>query len=300
MSCPFFSLSLSFPADITNTYSYQTVPDSTRGYYNGGNNSFFPVSSSSQADMYSSTSTTSTTGVGPMTEMCNGSLVSVSMACGRSSINQMSNNNEVLLDQTQQQQQQQQLLYLDSPMRPQSSGSNVDLYTTGGDSGLVTTAKLLSSSAALQSPISGVSPLRMTPLGSAGIGSPLLMPSQSPNSNGSGAVLPPVSTFVFPTYRSMNGGDNYNNGCDWFIGGGGSSSSLETSPLMPDHSKLVSSGTPSSTSSFGSGNNSNGMMMSSNGLSNGGDDHFYSSDLDFYGLITDYPMPNTHATTAAL
>ena len=118
-----------------------------------------------------------------------------------------------------------ELVYLDSTVQESSESG---LYTLT-DTGLSTTAKLLSTSSALRSPIDAIhSPHRLTPIGSFGsINSPLIPPS--PSSTSGSNLLPPVSTFMFPSsIRSDN---------DWWD----KSDSMTSSSLVT--AKLVSSST---------------------------------------------------------
>lgn len=173
---------------MPSSLSYYSPPSSSSG-------SFFSNSTLSVMDKKGELDSqmTSATGAGPVilgVEMVNpavATLTPTGIVCGR-------NNPMNTLDSSA------DLVYLDSSVPASESG----LYTPT-DTGLSTTAKLLSTSSALRSPIAMHSPHRLTPIGSLGpINSPLIPPS--PNSSTSGSnVLPPVSTFMFPSsIRSDN------------------------------------------------------------------------------------------------
>lgn len=118
---------------------------------------------------------------------------------------------------------QSHLFYLDNLMSNDGSYSN--------DTSLSTTAKLLVTSSALRSPVATHSPHRLTPLGTYGSLNNSPNVSCSPNSStsgGSGTILPPVSSFMFP--------NNIRNDIDWWNKNGNVTA---TSPLMT--AKLVSS-----------------------------------------------------------
>lgn len=207
-------------ADITSTYNY--ILPVSQSYFSpasSSSGSFFSNSTLSvmdkKGDLDSHTSSAAT-GAGQVVlgiEMANAtnaaSLPATGIVCGR--------NNSLNMDSSA------ELVYLDSCVQASSESG---LYT---DTGLSTTAKLLSSSSALRSPIAMHSPHRLTPIGSlVPINSPLIPPS--PNSSTSGSnVLPPVSTFMFPSnIRSDN---------DWWD----KSDPVASSSLMT--AKLVSSST---------------------------------------------------------
>lgn len=179
--------SMNTSTDITNTYNYQ--PNSQSYYASPSTNSgsFYSNSTLSvmdkKGDLDSHLSPATSSGqVVHGIEMVNTAPSAIhpstSIVCGR--------NNSLMIDSSA------ELLYLDS--------SSSSLYTPT-DTGLSTTAKLLSTSSALRSPIAMHSPHRLTPLGSMGsMNSPLI--PQSPNTSttsGSNNVLPPVSTFMFPS-----------------------------------------------------------------------------------------------------
>lgn len=196
--------------DITSTYNY--VMPNSQSYYS-------PVSSSSGSFFSNSTLTvmdnkklgelenhaSSVTGAGSVVhgpEMTNlvavSSLPTTGIVCGRNNLNNNNNISHNLDSSTS------DLIYLDSVVNCAPSESA--LYT---DNGLSSTVKLLSSGG-LHSPGMAMhsSPHRLTPLvASSGIHSPLVPPS--PNSSTSGShLLPPVSTFMFPS--------SIRSECDWW------------------------------------------------------------------------------------
>lgn len=154
--------------------------------------------------------TSSATGAGSVVhgaEMTNlvavSSLPTTGIVCGRNNINHNNNNNSHTLDSSTS-----DLIYLDSAVNCAASESG--LYTPT-DNGLSSTVKLLSSSSGgLHSPGMSMhsSPHRLTPLvASSAMHSPLIAPS--PNSSTSGTLLPPVSTFMFPS-------SSFRSECDWW------------------------------------------------------------------------------------
>lgn len=189
--------------DITSTYNY--VMPNSQSYYS-------PVSSSSGSFFSNSTltvmdnkklgelenHTSSATGAGSVVhgaEMTNlvavSSLSATGIVCGRNNLN---NSNSHNLDSSTS-----DLIYLDSAVNcaPSESG----LYTPT-DNGLSSTVKLLHSPGMTMHS----SPHRLTPLTSAAMHSPLI---PSPNSSTSGSnLLPPVSTFMFPS--------SIRSDCDWW------------------------------------------------------------------------------------
>lgn len=191
---PFFS---SVDVDITSTYNYG-LPTS-QSYYSptsSSSASFFSNSTLTVMDnkklgeLESFSSATGAGAVGLGSEMSNSvvvtSLPSTGIVCGRT--------NSLPFDSSTT-----DLIYLETV----SASSDSGLYTPP-DTGLSTTAKLLSSSAALCSPMAMHSPHRLTPLGCGQINSPLISPS--PNSTTSAShLLPPVSTFMFPSSIRSDG-----------------------------------------------------------------------------------------------
>ena len=226
--------------------------------------------------------TSSATGAGSVVhnaEMANlvavSSLPATGIVCGRNTNN--NNNNNIIINNNSHSldSSTSDLIYLDSAVNSSASESGlyaslngtVKLLPSSISSSTPSSSSCSSSGAPMHSPMGGMlcSPHRLTPLvaaHSSSMHSPLLAPSGNSSTSGSANVLPPVSTFMFPSSQ-------FRSDCsDWWADRGEhvTSSNLVTA-------KLVSSTTTA----------------------------LCDPDADFYNLIngTDYSLSHA-STTAAL